>query len=144
MISAAAAHVVLAVASSDHPRRAIQGAEPPTEPLLAAAGGGGDRVCGAVSDSTATVIGPRSDISDTLPGVAIAISLVPLLAVVGLTLESGAPRQSLGSFLLFVTNVAAILASGIAVMAFHRVLGASALRAPVTAAPSPSSPPCCL
>jgi len=29
MVSAAAAHVVLAVASSDHPRRAIQGAEEP-------------------------------------------------------------------------------------------------------------------
>lgn len=37
----------------------------------------------------------RSDISDTLPGVAIAISLVPPLAVVGLTLESGAPQQAL-------------------------------------------------
>ena len=35
----------------------------------------------------------RSDISDTLPGVAIAISLVPPLAVVGLTLESGAPAR---------------------------------------------------
>jgi len=63
----------------------------------------------------------RSDISDTLPGVAIAISLVPPLAVVGLTLESGAPHQSLAAFLLFGTNVAAILASGIVVMAFHRV-----------------------
>ena len=63
----------------------------------------------------------RSDISDTLPGVAIAISLVPPLAVVGLTLESGAPHQSLAAFLLFTTNVAAILASGIVVMAFHRV-----------------------
>jgi uncharacterized hydrophobic protein (TIGR00271 family) len=31
----------------------------------------------------------RDDISDTLPGVAIAISLVPPLVVVGLTLESG-------------------------------------------------------
>ena len=31
----------------------------------------------------------RKDISDTLPGVAIAISLVPPLTVVGLTLESG-------------------------------------------------------
>ena len=31
----------------------------------------------------------RSDVSDTLPGVAIAISLVPPLAVVGLTLETG-------------------------------------------------------
>jgi uncharacterized membrane protein len=53
--------------------------------------------------------------------VAIAISLVPPLAVVGLTLESGAPRQSLAAFVLFVTNLAAILASGIVVMAFHRV-----------------------
>ena len=33
----------------------------------------------------------RSDVSDTLPGVAIAISLVPPLAVVGLTLESHHP-----------------------------------------------------
>jgi hypothetical protein len=63
----------------------------------------------------------RSDISDTLPGVAIAISLVPPLAVVGLTLESGAPHQSLAALLLFTTNVAAILAGGIVVMAFHRV-----------------------
>jgi uncharacterized membrane protein len=39
--------------------------------------------------------------------VAIAISLVPPLAVVGLTVESGAPHQSLGAFVLFVTNVAA-------------------------------------
>ena len=67
----------------------------------------------------------RSDISDTLPGVAIAISLVPPLAVVGLTLESGAPRQSLAALLLFTTNVAAILASGIVVIALYRVRRAS-------------------
>jgi uncharacterized hydrophobic protein (TIGR00271 family) len=36
----------------------------------------------------------RSDVSDALPGVAIAISLVPPLAVVGLTLESGAYGES--------------------------------------------------
>ena len=41
----------------------------------------------------------RSDVSDTLPGVAIAISLVPPLAVVGLTLESGAPDEALGALL---------------------------------------------
>jgi uncharacterized hydrophobic protein (TIGR00271 family) len=39
----------------------------------------------------------RSDVSDTLPGVAIAISLVPPLAVVGLTLEADAPDQAAGS-----------------------------------------------
>jgi uncharacterized membrane protein len=63
----------------------------------------------------------RPDISDTLPGVAIAISLVPPLAVAGLTLQSGAPAQCLGALLLFATNVAAILASGIVVMALYRV-----------------------
>ncbi len=52
---------------------------------------------------------------------AIAISLVPPLAVVGLTLESGARRQSLAALLLFTTNVAAILASGIVVMGLYRV-----------------------
>ncbi len=58
----------------------------------------------------------RSDISDTLPGVAIAISLVPPLAVVGITLESGEPSQALGALLLFGTNVAAIIATGTAVL----------------------------
>jgi uncharacterized hydrophobic protein (TIGR00271 family) len=80
-----------------------------------------DLVAALATGAVGSVALARSDISDTLPGVAIAISLVPPLAVVGLTLESGAPRQSLGAFLLFVTNVAAILASGIVVMAFHRV-----------------------
>jgi len=80
-----------------------------------------DLVAALATGAVGSVALARSDISDTLPGVAIAISLVPPLAVVGLTLESGAPRQSLAAFLLFATNVAAILASGIVVMAFHRV-----------------------
>lgn len=63
----------------------------------------------------------RSDISDTLPGVAIAISLVPPLSVVGLTMESGAYDQSMGALLLFLTNVTAILASGTIVMALYGV-----------------------
>ena len=80
-----------------------------------------DLVAALATGAVGSVALARSDISDTLPGVAIAISLVPPLAVVGLTLESGAPHQSLGALLLFVTNVVAILASGIVVMAFHRV-----------------------
>jgi uncharacterized hydrophobic protein (TIGR00271 family) len=62
----------------------------------------------------------RSDISETVPGVAIAISLVPPLTVVGLTMESGAGRQSLGALLLFLTNVGAILLSGLGVMKLYR------------------------
>jgi uncharacterized membrane protein len=63
----------------------------------------------------------RSDVSDALPGVAIAISLVPPLSVVGLTLESGAPGQAAGALLLFGTNVTAIIASGTAVLLAFRV-----------------------
>jgi uncharacterized hydrophobic protein (TIGR00271 family) len=63
----------------------------------------------------------RDDVGDTLPGVAIAISLVPPLAVVGLTLEAGAMGQAAGAGLLFVTNVTAILASGVVVMSLYRV-----------------------
>lgn len=74
----------------------------------------------------------RSDVSDTLPGVAIAISLVPPLAVVGLTLEAGRNDQARGALLLFLTNVAAILVTGVVVMAMYRVRR--------TALASPQSP----
>lgn len=63
----------------------------------------------------------RKDISDTLPGVAIAISLVPPLSVVGATLEAGAYAESAGALLLFLTNVSAILLTGIIVMGIYRV-----------------------
>src|SRR3954451_10801460 len=68
----------------------------------------------------------RSDISDTLPGVAIAISLVPPLAVVGLTLESGAPSQAAGALLLFGTNVASIIAMGTLVLLLYQVRATAA------------------
>jgi len=80
-----------------------------------------DLVAALATGSVGSVALTRSDISDTLPGVAIAISLVPPLAVAGLTLESGAPRECLGALLLFATNVAAILASGIVVMRLYRI-----------------------
>lgn len=71
----------------------------------------------------------RSDVSDALPGVAIAISLVPPLTVVGLTLESGAPTESMGALLLFGTNVAAIWFTGAVVMALFRVHEQSGVQA---------------
>lgn len=63
----------------------------------------------------------RRDISDTLPGVAIAISLVPPLTVVGLTLSVGSTGLAWGAFLLFATNVSAIWAVGIVTMAIYKV-----------------------
>ncbi|MFV0451632.1 MAG: TIGR00341 family protein [Propioniciclava sp.] len=68
----------------------------------------------------------RSDISDTLPGVAIAISLVPPLAVVGLTLESGATDQAVGALLLFMTNVSAIVATGTLIFLAYGIRHAAA------------------
>ena len=94
-----------------------------------------DLVAALATGSVGSVALARPDISDTLPGVAIAISLVPPLAVAGLTLRSGEPGQCLGALLLFATNVAAILASGIVVMALYRVgrvqAAVSAFRRPV-------------
>ncbi len=54
----------------------------------------------------------RKDISDTLPGVAIAISLVPPLANAGILLGAGRTDLAGGSILLFVTNYLAILLTG--------------------------------
>ena len=59
----------------------------------------------------------RRDVSDTLPGVAIAVSLVPPLANVGILLAFGEPTLASGSLLLFITNYIAILLTGAAVFA---------------------------
>jgi uncharacterized membrane protein len=80
-----------------------------------------DLVAALATGAVGSIALTREDISDTLPGVAISISLVPPLAVVGLTLESGTPDEAFGALLLFVTNVSAILGSGLAVMAAYRV-----------------------
>lgn len=54
----------------------------------------------------------RRDVSNILAGVAIAISLVPVLAVVGITLGSGRTDLAWGAFVLFLTNAAAIIVAG--------------------------------
>ena len=63
----------------------------------------------------------RADIADTLPGVAISISLVPPLAVAGLTLEEGKTDQAWGALLLFATNLTAIIFTATLVLLAYRV-----------------------
>ena len=63
----------------------------------------------------------RTDISPALPGVAIAISLVPPLTVVGITLATGEFAMSFGALLLFSTNVLAIVLAGLLVFASARL-----------------------
>lgn len=62
----------------------------------------------------------RKDVSDTLPGVAIAVSLVPPLANTGILLAFGEVQLALGSLLLFLANYVAILFSGTLVF---RIMG---------------------
>lgn len=54
----------------------------------------------------------RSEIADSMGGVAIAISLVPPLCVVGISLQKGQLPAAGGAFLLFMTNFLAILLVG--------------------------------
>lgn len=73
----------------------------------------------------------RKDISDTLPGVAIAISLVPPLANVGILLAYGETHLALGSLLLFITNYFAILLTGAFIFALLGFPRASLISAPL-------------
>lgn len=52
---------------------------------------------------------PRRSTLSALPGVGIAVALVPPLATVGITLEVGLGREAANAFLLFLTNLAAIV-----------------------------------
>ena len=54
----------------------------------------------------------RSDVGDTLPGVAIAISLVPPLCVVGIAFAHARWFDGFGALVLFLTNFFAIVLAG--------------------------------
>ena len=57
----------------------------------------------------------RRDVANILAGVAIAITLVPVLEVAGISLGSGRLDLAVGAFLLFLTNAAAIMLGGMVV-----------------------------
>ncbi|MDE0547061.1 TIGR00341 family protein [Microbacterium sp. C7(2022)] len=54
----------------------------------------------------------RRDLSAVLPGVAISISLVPPLGVVGVCAGQGAWDDAFGAFLLFASNVVSLVIAG--------------------------------
>ncbi|MEF3404638.1 TIGR00341 family protein [Agromyces sp. CCNWLW203] len=54
----------------------------------------------------------RRDLSNILPGVAISISLVPPLGVVGVSLGQGQFDAAFGSSMLFLSNVVALIIAG--------------------------------
>jgi uncharacterized hydrophobic protein (TIGR00271 family) len=55
----------------------------------------------------------RRDVAAVLPGVAIAISLVPPLAVVGVCLGKGSVGLALGALVLFLSNLLAMVLAGV-------------------------------
>jgi len=63
----------------------------------------------------------RKDIAGALPGVAISISLVPPLCVVGLTLSSGEFQDAFGAMLLFLCNFMSIQVTGVIIMYIYGV-----------------------
>ncbi|MEC4893025.1 MAG: TIGR00341 family protein [Oscillatoria sp. PMC 1051.18] len=62
----------------------------------------------------------RRSIGDALPGVAIAVALVPPLSVIGIGLSIGSKSVTGGASLLFLTNLISIIFSGGLVFLFHR------------------------
>lgn len=61
----------------------------------------------------------RRSISTAMPGVAIAVALVPPLSVVGIGLAQGESSIALGALLLFVTNLICIIFFGSLVFLFQ-------------------------
>lgn len=91
------------------------------------------QVSGRVSPSVPDLVGAlatgmvgaialvRTDIAGALPGVAISISLVPPLTVVGLMLSSKDVSDAAGAMLLFATNFMSIQVMGIFTMYLYGV-----------------------
>ena len=57
----------------------------------------------------------RKDVSASLPGVAVAVALIPPLGAVGIALEAGNATFAWGAMLLYTTNLFAIILAGVVV-----------------------------
>lgn len=62
----------------------------------------------------------RKHVADAFPGVAIAVALVPPLSVIGIGIALGNQEVWLGSTLLFITNLAGIIFSGLLIFLWQR------------------------
>ena len=71
-----------------------------------------DLVAAVATGFAGAVALSRRDVAAVLPGVAIAISLVPPLAVAGVCLGEGSVAQFLGALLLFLSNLVALVLAG--------------------------------
>ncbi|WP_395659230.1 TIGR00341 family protein [Nocardioides sp.] len=72
-----------------------------------------DLVAAVATGLAGAVALARRDVAAVLPGVAIAISLVPPLAVVGVCLGQGDVGLAAGALVLFLSNLLAMVAAGV-------------------------------
>ena len=98
-----------------------------------------DLVAALATGLAGSVALSRRDVAAVLPGVAIAISLVPPLAVVGVCLGQGELTMAIGALWLFLSNLLAMILSGTLVFAVlgyaeetTQVRGSSRRRANIT------------
>ncbi|GAA2136056.1 DUF389 domain-containing protein [Nocardioides koreensis] len=71
-----------------------------------------DLIAAVATGFAGSVAFARRDVAAVLPGVAIAISLVPPLAVVGVCLGQGAVTLAVGALVLFASNFVALVLAG--------------------------------
>lgn len=71
-----------------------------------------DLVIGLAAGAAGSFAQTRRDIAAALPGVAIAVALVPPLSVIGIGIAIESSSVAVGSTLLFLTNLAGIILSG--------------------------------
>lgn len=94
------------VAADDLPEEVLARTEPGLLDLAIAVSAG----------AAAGYVAPRRETLSALPGVGIAVALVPPLAVVGICLAVGARAEAGGALLLYLTNLAAIIFAGALVL----------------------------
>ncbi|MGB3671899.1 MAG: DUF389 domain-containing protein [Phormidesmis sp.] len=70
-----------------------------------------DLAIGLAAGAAGSFAKTRREIADALPGVAIAVALVPPLSVIGIGLALGSQSITVGSTLLFLTNLGGIILS---------------------------------
>ncbi|MEL6606230.1 MAG: TIGR00341 family protein [Cyanobacteria bacterium J06614_10] len=71
-----------------------------------------DLVIGLAAGAAGSFAKTRKEVADALPGVAIAVALVPPLSVIGIGLAYSNQPVVVGSTLLFLTNLSGIVLSG--------------------------------
>ncbi|MGD1921861.1 MAG: TIGR00341 family protein [Pleurocapsa sp.] len=75
-----------------------------------------DLVIALAAGAAGAFANTRKRIAAALPGVAIAVALVPPLSVVGIGLAWGETSLAVGALLLFITNLTGIIFSGVIIL----------------------------